>query len=75
MESISFQLFSRKLSTYCSKVIQSNSPLLISGGADNDVVLMSKREYNSMQETLHLLKSPKNALRLLKSIEADRKRS
>ncbi len=73
MQSISFQLFRRKIRTYCNEVVQSGTPLLISGGAMNDVVLMSKSEFNSMQETFHLLKSPKNAARLLKSIESDKK--
>lgn len=47
-------------------------PLFISRPKGHDVVLISKDEYNSMQETFHLLRSPKNAERLLKAIEADK---
>ncbi|MEI6387019.1 MAG: type II toxin-antitoxin system Phd/YefM family antitoxin [Spirochaetota bacterium] len=39
-----------------------------------NVVMMSLEDYNSIQETLHLLSSPRNAERLMKSIreiEAD----
>lgn len=32
-------------------------------------VLMSMREYESLMETAHLLRSPKNAMRLMKAIE------
>jgi antitoxin YefM len=32
-------------------------------------VLMSLREYESLMETAHLLRHPKNAMRLMKSIE------
>ncbi|PKO88540.1 MAG: type II toxin-antitoxin system prevent-host-death family antitoxin [Betaproteobacteria bacterium HGW-Betaproteobacteria-10] len=32
-------------------------------------VLMSLKEYESLMETAHLLRSPKNAMRLMKSIE------
>ncbi len=34
--------------------------------------VMSKSDYNGMLETLHLLSSPKNAERLLKSIQDDK---
>lgn len=32
-------------------------------------VLMSLKEYESLMETAHLLRSPKNAMRLMKAIE------
>ncbi|GGL97465.1 type II toxin-antitoxin system Phd/YefM family antitoxin [Glutamicibacter arilaitensis] len=35
-------------------------------------VLMSKDEYDSLVETSHLLRSPKNAVRLLAALEAAR---
>jgi antitoxin YefM len=34
------------------------------------VVMLSLAEYESLQETAHLLRSPANARRLLKSIES-----
>lgn len=33
------------------------------------VVMLSLADYNSMQETMHLLASPKNAVRLMESIQ------
>ena len=47
-------------------------PLFITRPKGHDMVLISKSEYISMQETFHLLSSPKNAKRLLKAIEADK---
>jgi antitoxin YefM len=35
------------------------------------MVVLSKTDYESLQETVYLLKSPKNAERLLKAVEAD----
>lgn len=34
-----------------------------------DAVLMSRSEYDALQETAHLLRSPKNARRLLESLD------
>ncbi len=34
-----------------------------------DAVLMSREEYDSLEETAHLLRSPRNARRLLESLD------
>jgi antitoxin YefM len=34
-----------------------------------DIVILSKAEYDGMEETFYLLKSPRNAARLLQGIE------
>jgi len=34
-----------------------------------DAVLMSRADYDALQETAHLLRAPKNARRLLESLE------
>ena len=38
-------------------------------GKKNKAVLISEEDYNSIQETLYLLKSPKNAILLYKAME------
>jgi antitoxin YefM len=43
--------------------------LLITRQNARSVVLISEEEYEGMMETLHLLRSPANAERLLRSIE------
>ena len=46
------------------KVFNSKSPVFVTRSNGEDVVVLSKEEYDGIQETLHLLSSPKNALRL-----------
>jgi antitoxin YefM len=60
------------MKSYFEKVFNLSVPLFIARPKGRDMVLMSKSEYTSMQETFHLLKSPKNAQRLLKAIEQDK---
>ncbi len=56
---------------YFEKVFSMGKPLFISRPKGRDMVLISKNEYLSMQETYHLLRSPKNAERLLRALEQD----
>lgn len=65
--------FRRHMKSYFEKVLQSGRPLFISRPKGKDVVIMSRSEYQSMQETFHLLQSPKNAQRLQAAIEADKR--
>ena len=64
--------FRQNMKAYFEQVLQMGKPLFIKGPKGNDMVLISKSEYNSMQETFHLLSSPKNAERLLKAVEMDK---
>ena len=50
-------------------VFTSHSPLFVTRANGEDVVVLSKADYESMQETFYLLKSPANAARLLRGIE------
>jgi antitoxin YefM len=49
-------------------VCKDHEPTVITRQRGEHVVLMSLEDYNSMQETLHLLGSAKNAQRLRESI-------
>lgn len=49
-------------------VIGDNNPIKVKSKSGN-VVIISEEDYNAMQETFHLLKSPKNAQILLDRIE------
>jgi antitoxin YefM len=51
-------------------VRNSHSPLFVTSANGEDVVVLSKSDYESMEETFYLLKSPKNATRLLQGIDA-----
>lgn len=51
-------------------VCHTHSPAIITRRQGEHVVMMSLDDYNSMEETLYLLKSPANAAHLYESIEA-----
>ena len=54
------------------KVCDDRAPLLVTRQNARSVVLISEEDYEGLMETVHLLKSPANATRLLRSIkEAD----
>jgi antitoxin YefM len=61
--------FRQQLKTYFDKVRNSHSPLFVTSANGEDVVVLSKSDYESMEETFYLLKSPKNAVRLLQGID------
>lgn len=54
---------------YMMKVNEDVETYIVTSKDDNDVVVMSKNAYESLSETVYLLQSPKNAKRLLESIE------
>lgn len=49
-------------------VCRDHDPMLITRQKGEHVVMMSLEDFNSMQETMYLLSSPKNAQRLMESI-------
>lgn len=73
MEVTTFTDFRRNMKAYFEKVLSMGVPLFISRPEGNDLVVMSKSEYNSMLETFHLLRSPKNAQRLMEAMEQDKR--
>jgi len=58
-----------KLSDIIEKVCEDHDPLIITKRRDKAVVMISLEDYESMKETAYLLKSPRNAQRLLESIK------
>ncbi len=68
MQAIKYSEFKKKTKVIINKVIKSNNPFVITRKNKN-AVLLSLDEYNSMYETLHLLKSSKNQKRLDQAIK------
>jgi antitoxin YefM len=68
MEITTYTAFRQHLKSFLDKVLVSHSPLFVTRSNGDDVVVISKADYDSMQETFYLLKSPKNAARLLDAI-------
>jgi antitoxin YefM len=60
--------FRQKLKGYLDEVFNSNTPLHVTRTKGENIVVLSEADYESIMETFYLLKSPKNAERLLRSI-------
>jgi antitoxin YefM len=69
MQVTTYTNFRQQLKSYLDKVRNNHTPLFVTSANGEDVVVLSKSDYESMEETFYLLKSPKNALRLLQGIE------
>lgn len=70
MQVTTYTSFRQKLKSYLDKVRDNHMPLYVTSANGEDVVVLSKSDYESMEETFYLLKSPANASRLLQGIEA-----
>jgi len=51
-----------------ANVCNDHAPIIITRKSEDPVVMMSLEDYNAMQETSYLLRSPTNAIQLLDSI-------
>ncbi|MFZ0254078.1 MAG: type II toxin-antitoxin system prevent-host-death family antitoxin [Gammaproteobacteria bacterium] len=56
------------LASLCDEVSSTREPVIIRRRNAADVALVSAEELESLLETAHLLRSPKNAERLLKAL-------
>ena len=72
MEKVFYSQFRKSLDHHMERVCDDREPLLIVRRNARSVVLIAAEDYDGLVETVHLLKSPANAARLLRSIaEAD----
>lgn len=70
MRIISYSEARQNLSATMMKTVEDNAPVLITRQNGEACVLMSLEEYNSLEETAYLLRSPTNARRLIDSVES-----
>ena len=68
MAHVSYSELRNNLATYMDAVCDGRAPLVVTRQNARSVVLMSEEEYEGLMETVHLLKSPANAARLLRAI-------
>ena len=61
------------LAKLCSEVVESREVVVIRRRGAEDVALVAADELRSLMETAHLLRSPKNAERLLRALARARK--
>jgi len=73
MAHVSYSELRTNLASCMEKVCDDRAPLVVTRQNARSVVIMSEQDYEGLMETVHLLKSPANAARLLRSIkDADR---
>jgi antitoxin YefM len=70
MKSITYTAARESLADTMNEVCRDRAPLLITRNRDQSVVMMSLAEYEALEETAHLLRSPANAQRLIDAIRS-----
>ncbi|MGV8923149.1 MAG: type II toxin-antitoxin system Phd/YefM family antitoxin [Thermomonas sp.] len=70
MDAITYSTARAKLADTMDRVCDDHEPIIITRNGQQAVVMMSLDDFKSLEETSYLLRSPKNAKRLLESIAA-----
>jgi antitoxin YefM len=68
MDHVSYTELRQNLKKHLDDVCDSRAPLVVTRRNGESVVMLSLTEYESLEETLHLLSDPANAEHLLRSI-------
>ncbi|EBA01053.1 type II toxin-antitoxin system Phd/YefM family antitoxin [Marinobacter sp. ELB17] len=68
MDAISYTAARTNLAKTMDQVCEDRSPIIITRSKSQSVVMISLEDYEALQETAYLLRSPKNARRLLESV-------
>lgn len=69
MEAVTYSKARNNLKKIMDSVCDNIETFIITRKNNRNVVMISLEEYNSITETLHLLSTPENTKRLLRSIE------
>jgi len=70
MYALNYSYARQNLTAVMDKVGQDHAPILITRQKGDSVVIMSLADYNALEETAYLLRSPSNARRLMDSLES-----
>lgn len=73
MKAITYTAARENLASTMNQVCLDRNPVIITRKRDQSVVMISLEDYESLEETAYLLRSPANAKRLIESIEAAEK--
>ncbi|OJF77418.1 MAG: prevent-host-death protein [Treponema sp. CETP13] len=73
MDAVSYSDLRQNLKTYMDKVFSDHEPLIITRKNNENIVLISIDEYNSLTETNYLLSNETNAEHIRKSIDQYKK--
>ena len=70
MNAINYSDLRKNLKSTMDKIIDDHEPVIITRRNGDNVVMVSYEDYSSIEETVYLLKSPRNAERLRESIKS-----
>ena len=68
MDSISYTAARATLAKTMDRVCENHEPVIITRSGGASVVMLSLEDYKSLEATAYLLRSPRNAKRLLEAI-------
>lgn len=68
MEAKTYSAVRQDLANTMEKVCKDHSPVIVTRQKSGSVVIISLEDYEAMEETTYLLRSPKNTKRLIESI-------
>jgi antitoxin YefM len=68
MDAVSYSAARANLASTMDRVCQDHEPLIITRSGQPSVVMLSMEDYQSLEETAFLLRSPENAKRLLAAV-------
>jgi antitoxin YefM len=70
MNAITYTAARENLASTMDQVCRDRAPVIITRNRDQAVVMISLDEFEALEATAHLLRSPANARRLLESIKS-----
>ena len=70
MDAITYSTARAKLADTMDRVCDYHEPIIITRNGEQAVVMISLEDFKSLEEITYLLRSPKNARRLLESLTA-----
>jgi len=68
MDAISYTAARANLAGTMDRVCEDHEPVIITRNGQQSVVMISLEDFKALEETAYLLRSPKNARRLMESI-------
>jgi len=69
VDAITYTTARANLASTMDRVCEDHEPLIITRNGERSVVMLSLEDYKALEETAQLLRSPRNARRLLAAIE------
>jgi antitoxin YefM len=69
MDAITYSTARANLASTMNRVCENHEPLIITRNSEQSVVMLSLEDFQSLEESAYLLRSPANARRLLAAIE------